>query len=300
MYNIKDKFDLLVKIDNVSNISLNEIDRMKIERGIEKLYPLIVGISHRSNHFSKIILNNAIKDKSFNVKQKIVPVLYEDYKMAVIYNYKNDKVLINISYYNMDDIYGGKPDPRSLYSCLIYGIVLRSMYNKKQHINEDFSGPIIAFLNTVVLSIFGKQYGLIGAYSYRIPILKYLTACYVLSSYFGVKGNELFEKAKKHANVNFREEIDKLEKYDFFNITEYIKALSESNVMRGFTTHEFTFKLYRFLGIHFLAAMEDFSRFMALMTISEIPGNSFIPFSLKKYNRREYLNIVNTCKKLFT
>ncbi len=299
MYKIKDKFNLLVNVDNITDLSSSQIKSMMIMDGIDKLYTSIRTNLIKSTHFTSYIITDIVNKKlNMNMRQ-FVPILYDKYKMAAVYNKKTDEILLNISYYNVDDIYGNKPDPRVLMANIMYGYVLSQISKKNINIHEDFAGPIIAFLNTVVLSIFGKQYGLIGAYVDRIPLLKYLTACYVLASFFNVTGSTLFEKAKQYSNVSFRDEIDQLRRYDFSNILDYIKAISESKAMPGFSVHEFTHKIYRFLGIHFLAAFEDFSRFMAIMTISEMPGNSFVPFSLKKYNQREYQNIIKTCKKLF-
>jgi len=297
MYVIKDKFDLLANIENVTNISESQIKSMEIEYGLKKFYNSIRTNVENKKGISYNILLGMIKSKF--IYHGIKPVLWNEYKMAVIFDQKTDMILINISYFNIDDIYSGKPDPNVLIACMVYGHVLRQTVNKSVNIHDTFAEPIVAFLNTVVLSIFGKSYGLIGAYSYRIPILKYLTACYVLASFFGISGSSLYEKAKKYSGIAFRDEIENLKNYDFSNILDYIRCISDSRVMRGFTVHEFTHKIYRFLGIHFLAAIEDFSRFMALMTISSLPGNSFVPFSLKKYNQKAYLGIVKTCHKLY-
>jgi len=302
MYVVKDKFNLISTIDNIENLNKSQIDRMALENGVKKMYNSIrtTVVKSGDQFYARVISNISMQKKYGLTFYDFIPILYDNYKMAVVYNKPTKDILINISYYNVDDIYGNKPDPRTLISCIIYGFVLERIIEKKVNIHESFAGPIITFLNTAVLSIFGKNYGLIGAYSNRIPILKYLTACYVLCSFFGISGNNLFEKAKQYANVDFRDDTSELSKYDFSNILHYIKVISDAHIMPGFNVHEFTNKIYRFLGIHFLAAFEDFSRFMALMTISSIAGNTFVPFSLKKYNQKEYNKIILTCKKLFT
>jgi len=301
MYTVKEKFDLISTVDNIENLNSSRIRSMEIDDGLKKMYNSInVSVNKSQDKFYSKIIEKLVMSKKYGITiYDYKPVLYDNYKMAVVYNKPTREILVNIAYYNVDDIYGNKPDPKTLISCIIYGFVLERIIEKKVNIHDDFAGPIITFLNTVVLSIFGKNYGLIGAYSNRIPILKYLTACYVLSSFFGIHGSTLFEKAKSYANVDFRNDIEALTRYDFSNILQYIKVISDAKVMPGFNVHEFTNKIYKFLGIHFIAAFEDFSRFMALMTISAIAGNTFVPFSLKKYNQKEYMRIVNTCKKLF-
>ncbi len=298
MYKIKEKFDLLKNFENYTQYSTSEIKKYEIINGIDKTYSSI-RMSKPPSNFTKDMLYKILSSKYGSIRDNY-SIIYDDrYKLATSYDKKNDKMIINISYYDVDDIYGNKPDPRALMACLVYDHVLKQMYNKSVNIHQELAGPIISFISTLILSIFGKQYGLIGAFSDRIPLLKYLTGCYVLASYFNLQNMTLFETAKQYANVDFRQNVEELKKYDFANIMEFIKVISESKVMSGFNVHEFTHKIYRFLGIHFLTAMEDFGRFMALMTVADISGNSFVPFSLKKYNQKEYQKIIKTCSKLF-
>jgi len=299
MYKIKENFNLLKNIENYTHYSTSEIKRYEIEMGIDKVYSTI-RMNKPPSNFTKNILQNIMGGKYGKMAYTYKIITNENYKLAISYDKNLDKNIINISFYDATEIYGNKPDYRALTACVISSHILNRMYNKSVNIHQELAGPIISFMSTLFLSIFGKQYGLIGAFSNRIPLLKYLTGCYVLASFFGLQNTTLFETAKQYANVDFRQNIDELQHYDFSNILDFIKAISESKTMHGFSAHEFTHKIYRFLGIHFLAALEDFGRFMALMTVADLPGNSFVPFSLKKYNQKEYQKIIKTCSKLFT
>ena len=75
------------------------------------------------------------------------------------------------------------------------------------------------------LRLFGKEFGLLGIYATQIPALKFLTNCYVLASMFGMTDKKkLYKRAAAASMVDFRPYIDRLEKYDFTNINDYIKS----------------------------------------------------------------------------
>ena len=150
------------------------------------------------------------------------------------------------------------------------------------------------------MQVFGKDYGLVGIYSSGIPKLKFLTACYIYSSFFGYPSNDrLYRNAASVAPYMYSNEYEALKQYNFSLIEDFIKSLSDLKVMPGINVTKFTSKLYRFFGINILPAMEDISRFFSVIVTSSVPGSRVVPRYLYKYNEKEYFKILDITRRIF-
>jgi len=53
------------------------------------------------------------------------------------------------------------------------------------------------------------------------------------------------------------------------------------------------------LGLNFMPAMEDMSRFISILTTSDVRGSNIVPAWISKYNERAYQNILEISKNIF-
>jgi hypothetical protein len=147
--------------------------------------------------------------------------------------------------------------------------------------------------------VFGKEYGLTETYAGSIPKLKFLLSCYIFAAFFGYKTNEkLFRKATSVAPFMHKDFHEQLMKYDFSDITQFLKALSELKVMPGIKVYGFTAKMFRFFKIDMLAGLEDLSRFLSTIMASSVTGSTMVPSFISKYNEKEYKNIIDLTRKV--
>lgn len=294
---IKDKFILLKDIPNVLDLSPNIVRANSIKNGQERTRVIMGLMESRIEHFTKKSVFSLVKNKkeSFNI------VYLPNYSLPVSYNKPTKTIIINLSSFGVRDISPNNPSPRDLYAALAYGICFEKLVTKKAVVPERFAQVIVSYLLSTFVRIFGKEYGLLGIYSTQIPKFKFLISCYILTSFFGIKGNESFKLSMLSSGYDYTQEHDELKKYDFSNINEFIKALSELKVLPGISKYNFASKIYRFLGVGFLPVLEDCSRFISVMTASNVPGVTPAIASSAYYrnNEGEFSKIIEISKIIF-
>ena len=158
---------------------------------------------------------------------------------------------------------------------------------------------MVFFFFSLFMRAFAKQYGLLGSFTSEIPKLKFLTNLYVLTSFFGVSGTEGLKRAAAASSFDYRPYEEKLKSYNFMNINDFIKALSDMGVYPNINRHLFTAKIYNKYTLNFIPALEDLSRFIATLTASEIKGTRVVPAYIYKYDERSFNNIIEISKVLF-
>jgi hypothetical protein len=231
-------------------------------------------------------------------RESIQVVMVDDYPLPVTYNPPTKGNIINLKPFSVGEV--SSMSPNDLYASLVYAYAFQRFVTKKYKIKEEYAKIIVNYLLSFYVQVFGKEYGLVGIYASGIPKLKFLTACYILSAFFGYKTSPtLFSKASTLAPYLYNNEIDALKKYDFSLIEQFIQAISDLKVMPGLTVTKFTSKLYRFFGINILPAMEDCSRFFSVILTSSVPGNRLVPKHLFKYNQSEYFQLIEITRGMF-
>ena len=293
---IKDKFTLLKDIPNILNMSASSLRAHRVVDGNETLYTVLALHEKRVNHFTKKKVYKLLKSK-----QNLIEVVYlPSYSLPVSFNRPTNQIIINLSSFGTREISTMNPSAHDLYGCIVYGICLWELISK-QSIPTRFAPHMSAFLLSTFIRVFGKEYGLVGIYSTQIPKLKYLISCYIYASFFNVKGDKLFKDASVGISYDFRKELDQLKKYDFSNVIDFIKALSELKVFPGINKYNFVSKILRFLSLHFIPAIEDIARFMCVMTTSNVPGisASLSPAFYYRYNETEFDIIMQMSKRIF-
>lgn len=294
---IKDSFRLVSGAPNLFKVSGSVVKSYQKEENNPRHVFAFLELKKKSiNHFTNTEIFKLIKD---TVKRESIQVVKIDsYPLPVSYNIPTKGMIINLKYFEVNEI--SNMSPNDLYAALVYAYSFKQLVTKKFKISDSFAPIIVNFLLSFYVQVFGKDYGLVGIYAAGIPKLKFLVACYILSSFFGYKtGKDLFKKASSMAPYLYANEFDQLTKYDFYYIEEFIKAVSDLKVMPGLNLTIFTSRLYRFFGINILPAIEDCSRFFSIMLVSSIPGSRLIPRNLYKYNEKEYFKLIDITRRMF-
>jgi len=294
---IKDKFRLVSGAENVISVPMSVIEKHSSEENSPRHVFAILELKKKSIvHFTSDTIMKWVADKE--KRESIQVVMVDDYPLPVTYNPPTKGNIINLKPFSVDEV--SSMSPNDLYASLVYAYAFQKLVTKKYKIKEEYAKIIVNYLLSFYVQVFGKDYGLVGIYASGIPKLKFLTACYILSAFFGYKTSPtLFSKASTLAPYLYNNEMDALKKYDFSLIEQFIQAISDLKVMPGMTVTKFTSKLYRFFGINILPAMEDCSRFFSVILTSSVPGNRLVPKYLFKFNQTEYFQLIEITRRMF-
>lgn len=292
---IKDQFNMVKGIPNVLNLSKTIINRYTVINNVRIITSQLQIVESQINHFSKNIIFKEFLDLK-SAESKVHVLNIPNYPFPISYNEPTKKIVINLKPFNFDSI--SRLDGKTIFGILSYGLCFKKYVTGKSKLKVEESPIIISFLTTILMRIFGKEYGLLGVYLDKISGLKFLLSCYILNSFFGIKGTTLYKKSFIISPFEFQDKINQLNSFDFSNIDDFIKSLSEFKIMSGLSKYNFTAKILRFLGINFLPAFEDASRFMASILASNIGGSNIIPSFLFTYNQTEFSKILEILKKV--
>ncbi|RLF57668.1 MAG: hypothetical protein DRN27_07295, partial [Thermoplasmata archaeon] len=245
---VKEKFDLLKGVDNILKLPSSKIKNMRIENGPRKVFVVLELMKSRINHYTKDGVFNFIS----NIKERkqLNIIVYPTYSLPVSFNKSTNEQLINLSPFGIDDVLSTKPGPQNLYALMVYSIVFSELITGKFKITDKYSSPISNYFVSILLRMFGKEYGLLGSFSSEINKLKFLTNLYILSSFFGMSNVKAYKRAAAAAAFEYRPVVDKLKKYDFKNINDFIASLSEIGVMPNLNKHQFTARILRQFGFN--------------------------------------------------
>ncbi|MFW6242531.1 MAG: hypothetical protein ACOC2W_00060 [bacterium] len=284
---IKDEFSLLKGTKNIINVPQDKVDDLvKNENESRRLY---VHIKTNKRIIKHNYLDNILK--SFDYFDRLRLIEMPRYNLPITYNENGKKIIVNLKYFGVEEI--SQIDVKTLYSCIIYGDIFYKLISKKEKINDNYASIFINYYLSLFIRVFGKQFGLLGSYTREIPKLKFLISLYVLGSYFGIVKDKAYKRAASYSQVNYREFEDKLNKYDFNDVSDFIQSLSDLKVMIGINKYRFTEKILKFFTINFIPAIEDCSRFVSSIGASEVSGSKLIPGFIYRYNETEYRKIID-------
>lgn len=292
---VKSKFTLLKNVPNVFRLSSAVIKVNSIPGDRANLIRAMKLIEKRVRHFSakrifKLTSDTRQVKKTFNVVSL-------DYQLPISYNMTTKRIILNLGYFGVDEI--SRIDPVNIYACLVYGLTFSDIITKKVVVKNLYYGPITNFLGSVFVRLFGREYGLLGPYATEISKLKFLISCYVLSAFFGVSGIPSYKKATSLTGVDYRDIQNQLDKYNFSDVEDFIKSLSELKILPGIDKYKFANKILRQLGVNFFAAFEDLSRFIAYIVTSSVKGSNLVPTYIDGWNASEYSKILSIGKVIF-
>lgn len=297
MIKIKDKFELLRGTKNILSESESTINSFVSEENTPRaLFTFLKLHEKKIKHFTKDVIFDLISN--IKKRENIVITNFNKYPLPVTYNTTTKSIIINLKPLNAPDV--SYVDPRNLYSAVVYGYYFKQLVTNKIHISNMFAPIFASYLLSVFIKLFGKSYGLLGIYTSKILKLKFLISCYVLSSFYGVTNKDIIlSEASKISPYNYKNEEDIIRKYDFQSIISFVKSLSDLGITPGLGIHSFSSKMLVRFRFDFLPALEDLSRFLSILLISNIPGTSIVPTSLYKQNESEYNKIITLIKSTF-
>jgi len=292
---IKDKFKLVGNSQNVLNVPKNTLmANQKEENSPRHIFAFLTLKQNSIKHFGKDKIFRLISDKKARESIQVVEL---DYPLSISYNKPTKGMIINLRPFDVEEL--ANLSPQDVYAAVLYTYIFSLMVTGRSKVPDIYAKSIVAFLTSMFIRVFGKDYGLTETYAGSIPKLKFLIGCYIYSAFFGHKINEnLLRRAASIAPYRYQEEKSEILKYNFLDVTQFIKALSDLKVMPGLKTYGFTTKIFRFFHIDMLAAMEDLSRFIGAIAASSVTGSSIIPSFMARFNEREYNNILDLAKKV--
>lgn len=280
----KSNLEFLNQIPNYFDYSQPTIDAFKIdEYDRENVIRTMKLLLHRMKHISVDLIarkvENNFDDIDFTNLLK--------YPLPAIYNIKTKRVIINLKFFGKKEVTG--IDPRSLYSVIFYGYMLRLFYHKP--LNVKYNIEICDYLLLMFINLFGKKYGIMSSYKDMIPKLHFLIISYVMTSFFGhTQKNTYTKSARSGASIkDFRINLDE---YDLYNSRNFIKALSDSGVFPGFDLSYFAGYIFKRFGLMTLPMFEDESRFIATMAAATLPSGGVFPRDLQKVSVKIFDKIV--------
>jgi hypothetical protein len=289
---IVDKFTLLKGVDNLLDYSPKQIQKFSLKNGQPMLQSALQLSRSFITHFSDKKIFSIIDKKISD----IAVVSLSDYSLYSSYNPQSKQIVFNIFPFGVESISANRPDPKNMYACLVHGVCFRNIVTGKYKIKESYFDTIVSFLLSMIIQMFGKEYALLGKYADQIPKLKFLISCYVLVSFFGFKKDQILKHASLVSGFDSNEIGDEFEKYPMNNIDSFLEACSALKALPGMTKYHFTSRAYKFLGVNFLPAFEDMSRFVATIAATSVPGETIYPSFIIKYNRDEYAKILMMAK----
>lgn len=293
---IKDKFKLINNVSNITNIPKNTLSANQIEENSPRHVFTFLTLKQRSiKHFAKDTIYKFISDK--NARENLKVVNLDQYPLSGTYNKSTRNMVVNLKPFDVEEV--ANLSPNDLYAAVLYSYAFSKLVTGKVKIQPIYARSIVNFLTSLMVRVFGKEYGLTETYAGSIPKLKFLLACYIYAAFFGAPINEsLLRKASSVAPFMYKDYKDQILKYDFTDITQFLKVLSDMKVMPGIKVYGFTAKIFRFFKIDMLAAFEDLSRFLSVILASSVTGSTMIPSFIAKYNEKEYKNILELTKKI--
>jgi len=289
---IHDKFVLIKDVNNILFLSKSEIEKKKVKNGNVIVKNTILMLEHSINHFSYEYVSKVLKNiNSFCI------VYLPDYPLNYSFNKKTNQLLINLFPFGVETVNPTKPNPLNIYACLIGALILKNCVNKKNNIKSSFASPVINFLTSMFLRLFGRQYGLIGRYSSQIIKMKFLIGLYIYISFFDLNFNNAKKLSLLFAPFDYDEDENIIKKYNFKTFDDLLDCLSEIQVMPGMNKYLFLKTIYRYFpNVNIFPMFEDLARLISIFIASNIPGSNMITKRISEYNEEEYNTILEISK----
>lgn len=292
---ITENFLLITGAPNILNMSRSEVNSYTLDGNSPK--HVYVALELKKNQ-----IRHKGRDKIFeyvkNVKNTtdLEVLVIDQYPLVTSYNRKTRSKIVNIAPFNTKEL--GRVSYGNVYASVYYSYVFESLISGKLRIQDNFAQPISNFWHSYFVQAFGRDYGLTGTYSSKLPGLKFLLTLYILVAFFGRnQDRSTYMTAKQYSGYYFDEQIDILNKIDISNIRGLITSLDKMGIMPGFNIIKFTTKVHQSLELQMLPMFEDLSRFLSLIMVSSIGNQTIAKPFINKYNRKAYIQILQYIEK---
>ncbi len=289
---MKEKLSLISDKSNIVNISQSRIDDIKIDP--EELHNIKIVLKMMLVKTKGTITYDMVAPHIENDLKLFDFVLMKDYPLAAVFNLETRRILVNISALGRRSI--ENIETRDLYSLLVYSITI-AYFSGTRKIQASNARIYADFFNAIMLKLFSKSYGLTGSYMELIPEMRFFTNLYVLVSFFDYPQKDAINLAASLSKYNIKKLNLELSKYNFYDIKDYIKTLSDSGVMPGLSIYMFVKKMLVNFGILNITLFEDIVRFNATMMASVVNGNSLFVPHIQIYHPDLYKRILEAISK---
>jgi hypothetical protein len=296
---IKQNFTLLKGATNLVNLSKSQIDSLTLEGNSPK--HVFVTLELKKNLIRHFAVDKILEYvKNVKITKDLNVLVWDQYPLVVSYNQKTHSKIVNIApEFNAKEL--SRVAYMSLYASILYAYTFESIVTKKLRIPDSMASIISNIWFSMFVKVFGRNYGMTGTYSSKLPALKFMLTSYILIAFFGKKQETpTFNLAKQYSGYDYSDKVDVLKRHDLTDIKGLIDALSDAEIMPGLNLVKFTTKVYNFFGVQFLPGFEDLARFMSLIMTSTVGGQAISKPFIKRYSEKNYVQLYQYMqKKLF-
>lgn len=264
---------------------ISELERTTI---IQMMRLLLPRVKHYSVDFISKKTQRGFPDLDF--------VRLPKYQLIGAYNIKTKRPFVNLSIIGKKDI--SLINPRDLYSIIFYAYLTKTFTDNPLSKHLRTQVEISDYIYNIFRTLFGKKYGIMAAYKEMIPKLRFIIITYVLVSFYGMKQSKAYSLADRGgADERDFEGID-FNQYNYYSIEDFIKSLSDADVLPGFDRHTFAktvmnAKPFEPAKLNVLIPFfEDGMRFMATTGAADLKMGTLFPTYLAAFNERLYNRII--------
>lgn len=221
-------------------------------------------------------------------------IYYNKHPQPAIYNKRTRRSIINI--YSTTKKSVSNVNMRDLYTLTVY-MNCCSVLSSKYTIDSGYSDIFAEYMGFVFLKLFAKKYGITGSYVDKIPSLKFLVFSYVYQSFFKIDSSQAYLRSSRLSKIKSDDIKIDLRDYNFSNFDDFLKSLSDSDVLPGINKYKFLDSLIRLFGVMNLVFFEDIMRFSSILISSSINGNSLFSPAYQMYNVSIYNKLLTIIEK---
>jgi len=291
---IKETFTLIKGVPNILNLSKSQLEALTLEGNSTKhVYATLELKKNVIRHFAfdKILeyVRNLKTTNDLNI------VVDTNYPFVTSYSRKAHSKIINIAPFNAKDL--ARVAYMNIYASVLYAYTFDSLINKRLRIPENMVQVISNYWFSLFVQVFGRDYGMTGTYSNKLPGLKFMITLYLMISFFDRKQSKAtYNLAKQYSGFSYEDKEEILNQLDLFNVRDFIRGLSLMEIMPGFNIIKFTTKVHRIFDVQMLPGFEDLSRFMSLIMTSSVSQQTIAKPFIKKYRPKAYVHMLDYMK----
>lgn len=221
-------------------------------------------------------------DKVMEDLENIIWVNYSDYPLPGFVT-KDYKPVVNVS--TLGAILISDFLPADIYAICTYATLL-SYYINTKPFPMEIEDQISLFYTSIFISMFGKKSGLLGAYKFLIPRLRFIIHLYVRNGIMGVQIDDKYlNKLASYLGVDYKKDLDL--NFNFLSTIDFLRCLNKNKIF-NISENSFSTSVINVAGIASLPIFEDCSRLFATLVAGTIYGNHIFSSFWRKKNREVF------------
>jgi len=228
------------------------------------------------------IKQTAFGQKVMDDLDKTIVVNYSDYPLPGFVT-KDFKPVINVAPLGAALISDFLP--ADIYAIYTYAILL-SYYISEKPFPKEIEEQISVFYTSIFISMFGKKSGLLGAYRFLIPRLRFIISLYVRKGLMGEEIDSKFlKKLSSFLGVDYEKDLNL--DFDFSSTIDFLRCINKNKIL-SISENSFSNSVINVGGVVSLPMFEDCSRLFATLISESVFGNHIFSSFWKKKNREVY------------